>query len=62
MQKAIKIGAVNPAMADGMLHDMLYKGLKPEIKAISHYEKERYKGFDDLRIALRKIEKEKELE
>lgn len=57
MQKAIKIGAVNPAMADGMLHDMLYKGLKPEIKAISHYEKERYKGFDDLRIALRKIEK-----
>lgn len=62
MQKAIKIGAVNPAMADGMLHDMLYKGLKPEIKAISHYEKERYNGFDDLRIALRKIEKEKELE
>lgn len=62
MQKAIKIGAVNPAMADGMLHDMLYKGLKPEIKAISHYEKERYTGFDDLRIALRKIEKEKEIE
>lgn len=39
MQKAIKIDAVNPAMADGMLHDMLYKGLKPESKAISHYEK-----------------------
>lgn len=62
MQKAIKISAINPAMADGMLHDMLYKGLKPKIKAISHYEKERYTGFDDLRIALRKIEKGNEIE
>lgn len=63
MQKTIRIGAVNPAMADEMLNDMLYKGLKPEIKAkISQYEKERYNGFDDLRIALKKIEKEKELE
>lgn len=49
-------------MVDGMLYDMLYKGLKFEIKVIFYYEKERYKGFDDLRIVLRKIEKEKEIE
>ncbi|XP_062571420.1 uncharacterized protein LOC134233469 [Saccostrea cucullata] len=62
MQKAIKIGAVNSAMADEMLHDMLYKGLKPELKAICHYEKERFKGFDELRVALRKLEKENEID
>jgi hypothetical protein len=57
MQRAIKVGAVKLEMADEMLHDMLYKGLKPELKASCHYEKEVHKGFDDLRVALRKLKK-----
>ncbi|XP_062606710.1 uncharacterized protein LOC134268467 [Saccostrea cucullata] len=38
------------------------KGLKPELKANCHYEKERFKGFDELRVALRKLEKENEID
>ncbi|XP_056003412.1 zinc finger CCHC domain-containing protein 18-like [Ostrea edulis] len=62
MQRAIKVGAVKLEMADEMLYDMLYKGLKPELKASCHYEKEIHKGFDDLRVALRKLEKELKLD
>lgn len=30
MQEAIQIVTINTSMADGMLHDTLYKGLKTE--------------------------------
>ena len=36
----------------------MWKGLRPDLKAISHYEKEKYTTFDALRVALRKIEKD----
>lgn len=58
LDKAIQSGKVDPTQANEMLHDMLWKGSKPAIKDISHFEKERYKNFDALRIALRKLEKE----
>lgn len=60
MQEAIQIVTINTSMADGMLHDTLYKGLKTEKPSLIT-KKKRYKGFDDLRIALRKIEKEREI-
>ena len=37
---------------------MLWKGLRPELKAISHYEREKCSTFDELRVALRRIEKD----
>ncbi|VDI56915.1 Hypothetical predicted protein [Mytilus galloprovincialis] len=37
---------------------MLWKGLRQNLKAISHYEKEKYTTFDSLRVALRRIEKD----
>ena len=58
LDKAISLGKVPSPQADAMLHDMLWKGLRPALKDISHYEKERYTSFDGLRIALRKLEKE----
>ncbi|VDH90823.1 Hypothetical predicted protein [Mytilus galloprovincialis] len=62
LDKAIHSGKVSKPQADTMMHDMLWKGLRPDIKHISHYEKERFKTFDHLRVALRKIEKEHNLD
>ena len=51
-------GQVLENSADKMLRDMLWKGLRPDLKDITHYEREKYQSFDSLRVALRKIEKE----
>ena len=55
-------GKVKQSESDTMLHDMLWKGLKAELKDKSHYEKEKYTTFDSLRVALRKLEKEHQTE
>ena len=60
--RALTVGVISKGQSDKMLHDMLWKGLKPELKGITHYEKERFGTFDELRVALRKIEKENKLE
>ena len=39
-----------------MLHDKLWKGLKTELKYQCQYEREKFKSFDELRIALGKLE------
>ena len=62
LDKAIYMGKVSNIQADSMLHDMLWKGLKHPLKDISHYEKERHTTFDKLRVALRRIEKEHNLD
>jgi hypothetical protein len=41
-----------------MLHDKLMKGLQPELKHQCQYERENFKSFDELRIALRKFERD----
>ena len=56
--KAILIGKVKKAESDDMLHDKLWKGLKPELKHQCQYERENFKSFDELRIALRKLERD----
>ena len=56
--KAILIGKVKKAESDDMLHDKLWKGLKPELKHQCQYERENLKSFDELRIALRKLERD----
>lgn len=60
--RALTTGTVSKPEADKMLHDMLWKGLKPELKAITHYEREKFNTFDELRVALRRIEKENKLD
>lgn len=62
LEKAIQLRKVTRSDGDHMLHDMLWKGLKPEMKAISHYEKEKYTTFDSLRAALRRMEKDASLD
>lgn len=56
--KAILIGKFKKAESDDMLHDKLWKGLKPELKHQCQYERENFKSFDELRIALRKLERD----
>lgn len=56
LSRAILTGKVKASEADSMLHDMLFKGLRPELKDKAHYEKERYTSFDELRVVLRKLE------
>lgn len=62
LDRAVHAHKVSRPQADRMLHDMLWKGLKPALKDVSHYEKERFATFDNLRTALRRIEKEHQLD
>lgn len=62
LDRAVNAGNVSRDQAGSMLHDMLWKGLKPALKDVTHYEKERYSTFDKLRTALRRIEKERQLD
>ena len=60
--RALTVGVISKGQSDNMLHDMLRKGLKPELKGITHYEKERFGTFEELRVALGKIQKENKLD
>jgi len=62
LEKAIQIDKVKRSEADAMLHDMLWKGLKPHLRDTTHYEKEKYITFDQLRVALRKLEKDNQID
>lgn len=39
-----------------MLHALLFKGLRPELKDKTHYEKEEYTSFDEFRVILGRLE------
>ena len=56
--KAIERGIVQRTEVDGMLHSMLWTGLKTSLKDISGHKYDTVKDFDGLRIALRQIEKD----
>lgn len=60
LEKAIQMGKVNRHEADSMLSFMLLKGLRPQLRAIHsiHYVKDKCTSFDQLRVALRKLEKD----
>ena len=47
------VDVISKGQSDKILHDMLSKGLTPELEGISHYKKERFVTFDELRVALR---------
>ena len=47
------VGVISKGQSDKILHDMFRKGLTPELEGISHYKKERFVTFDELRVALR---------
>ncbi|XP_076088537.1 uncharacterized protein LOC143058945 [Mytilus galloprovincialis] len=58
--KAIEKGMVQHKDANTMLHSMLWSGLKTELKDISGHKYDTIKDFDELRIALRHIERDHE--
>lgn len=58
--KAVTKRLVKNSDKDGMLRSMLWTGLKSSLKDISGYKYDTLKTFDELRVALRHIEKDYE--
>ena len=58
--KAVEKGIVTRTSANDMLRSMLWTGLKTELKEISGHKYDAIRDFDELRIALRHIEKDHE--
>lgn len=56
LSKAIERGIVQRSDVDGMLHSMLWTGLRTSLKDISGHKYDLIKDFDSLRVALRQIE------
>lgn len=54
--KAVDRGLIQRKDIDGMLHAMLWTGLKPSLKDISGHKYDTIKDFDGLRVSLRQIE------
>ena len=58
--KAVAKGQVHKKDVNGMLHSMLWTGLKTSLKDISGHKYDAIKDFDELRVSLRQIEKDHE--
>lgn len=58
LSKAAQYTTLSAEDSDHMLREMFWKGLRPELKDISGHRFDSTKTFDELRVALRKIEKE----
>ncbi|VDH97527.1 Hypothetical predicted protein [Mytilus galloprovincialis] len=56
MGQAVERGIVGRQDVDGMLHSMLWTGLRTSLKDISGHKYDTIKKFDSLRVALRQIE------
>ncbi|CAG2194016.1 unnamed protein product [Mytilus edulis] len=56
MGQAVERGIVGRQDVDGMLHSMLWTGLRTSLKDISGHKYDTIKEFDSLRVALRQIE------
>lgn len=58
--RAVDRGLVQQKERNGMLHSMLWTGLKTELKDISGHKFDTIKDFDELRVVLRQIETDHE--
>lgn len=58
--RAVEKGVVHMKDRNSMLHSMLWTGLKTELKDISGHKFDFIQDFDELRVALRQIEKDHE--
>lgn len=58
--RAVEKGIVRPQDRNSMLHSMLWNGLRMELKDISGHKFDTIQDFDELRIALRQIERDHE--
>ena len=56
--RALAKGLVQQTEVDRMLHNMLWTGLRQQLKDISGHKYDTIKDFDSLRVALRQIEKD----
>lgn len=59
MNKAVKKGMIDPAVAYEKLRTRFWEGLRQELKDASGHKFDTIKDFDDLRVELREIEQNK---
>ena len=62
MGRAKDMGAIHPSEVKRMLHDILWNGLRKELKDASGHKYDSIKDFDSLRVAIRQIEMKHTLE
>ena len=62
MGRARDMGAIHPSEVKWMLHDILWNGLRKDLKDASGHKYDRIKDFDSLRVAIRQIEMKHTLE
>ncbi|XP_033730472.1 uncharacterized protein LOC117319869 [Pecten maximus] len=58
MNKAVQQGDVPDRNAEGMLRTMFWTGLRREIKDVTGHKYDTVRPFDDLRIAVRQVERD----
>lgn len=56
MSRARDIGAIHPSEVKQRLHDILWSGLRKDLKDASGHKCDSIKDFDELRVAIRQIE------
>jgi hypothetical protein len=62
MGRARDMGAIHPSEVKWMLHDILWNGLRKDLKDASGHKYDSIKDFDSLRVAIRQIEMKHTLE
>ena len=62
MGRARDMGAIQPSEVKRMLHDILWNGLRKDLKDASGHKCDSIKDFDSLRVAIRQIEMKHTLE
>jgi hypothetical protein len=62
MGRARDMGAIHPSEVKRMLHDILWNGLRKDLKDASGHKYDSIKDFDSLRVAIRQIEMKHTLE
>jgi hypothetical protein len=62
MGRARDMGAIHPSKVKRMLHDILWNGLRKDLKDASGHKYDSIKDFDSLRVAIRQIEMKHTLE
>ena len=56
--RAVEKQLIMPKEVNNMIHNMLYTGLRPELKDVSGHKFDTIKDFNKLRVALRQLERD----
>ena len=58
LDKAVELGDIKPSQANEMLRNMFWTGLKKSLKDVSGHKFDSVTDFDQLRVAIRRIEQD----